>query len=213
MIAAAAGLEIDAGGARLNAVMSFAHPKLKPILAALAAIVMFSLPWAAPLSAQAPDRAQEAELLAALAQSDAAEAARIDRQLRALWAKSGSAAMDLLLQRGRDALEAEDLAAAIEHLTALTDHAPDFAEGWHARATAYFGAGLLGPALADLERALALNPNNYHAIYGLGTILESLGDETHALEAYARAGSIHPHQKDIAEAQERLRPSVKGKAL
>ena len=58
--------------------------------------------------------------------------------------------------------------AAIEHLTALTDHAPDFAEGWHARATAYFRAVLLGPAMDDLQRALVLNPDNFDAVFGLG---------------------------------------------
>lgn len=173
---------------------------------------MFSLPW--PVSAQGAEAGDEPALLAALAGADdAAEAARIDRQLQALWSKSGSAAMDLLLQRGRDALEAEELDAAIEHLTALTDHAPEFAEGWHTRATAYFGIGLLGPALEDLEHALALNPNNYNAIFGLGTIFETLGDERRAFEAYTRAASIHPFQDNIAEALERLRPSVQGKTL
>ena len=107
----------------------------------------------------------------------------------------------------------EELDAAIEHLTALTDHAPEFAEGWHTRATAYFGIGLLGPALEDLEHALALNPNNYNAIFGLGTIFETLGDERRAFEAYTRAASIHPFQDNIAEALERLRPSVQGKTL
>jgi len=36
--------------------------------------------------------------------------------------------MDLLLQRGQEAMDNEDYEAAIEHFTALTDHAPDFAE-------------------------------------------------------------------------------------
>lgn len=54
------------------------------------------------------------------------------------WSKSGSPAMDLLLDRGRDAMEAGDYVKAIEHLTALTDHAPEFAQGFHLRATAYY---------------------------------------------------------------------------
>ena len=37
--------------------------------------------------------------------------------------------MDLLLGRGNEALEAEDYPTAIEHFSALIDHAPDFAEG------------------------------------------------------------------------------------
>lgn len=193
--------------------MSIEVPNLKPIVAAISAIVMFSLPLAAQTPGVPPDSTDEAALLDALAQADEGEAQRIDRQLQALWSKSGSPAMDLLLERGRDALENNDTAAAIDHLTALTDHAPDFAEGWHARASAWYDAELLGPALADLERSLALNPDNYNAIYGLGAILEQLGDERSAFLAYGRAQAIHPHHADVIEALDRLRPVIDGKEL
>ena len=84
-------------------------------------------------------------LFAELKESDAQAAGRIEREIWNEWSKSGSPAMDLLLQRGRDAMAAGDMGAAIEHFTALTDHAPDFAEGWTARATAYFQAAEWGP--------------------------------------------------------------------
>ncbi|MBB94588.1 MAG: hypothetical protein CML68_08305 [Rhodobacteraceae bacterium] len=157
--------------------------------------------------------ADEAELLRRLAGADAADAIRIDRELQALWRKSGSASMDLLFSRAREALEEADLNGAIDHLTALTDHAPDFAEGWHMRATAYYRAELFGPAVADLERTLALNPNNYRAIFGLGAILETFGDEKRAYQAYLRAEAIHPHFEDVIEALDRLRPGVEGQTL
>ena len=155
----------------------------------------------------------ESDLLAALAQAEAKEAIGIDRELQALWKKSGSPTMDLLLQRGRDALERGDLREAIEHFTALTDHAPDFAEGWSARASAYFASGLMGPAVADLERALYLNPNDYNAIYGLGLVLEQFGDDQRAYQAYERAQAIHPHHEEVSEALNRLKPLVEGKAI
>lgn len=193
----------------LNNVMSVIHPIFKTIVAAIAAIVMYSI----PLSAQTADSGDEKALLSALAEADADEARGLDRQLQRLWSKSGSASMDLLLQRGRDALEEDDTVAAIEHLTALTDHAPDFAQGWSARALAYFHAELYGPALADLERALALNPNNYNAIIGLGALLEEFGDEARAYLAYARAKAIHPHHEEVTKALDRLRPGIEGEAL
>ena len=77
-------------------------------------------------------------LLQQLRSAEAADAPRIERELMAAWSKSGSTAMDYLLKRGRDAMEVNDWRAAIEHLTALIDHAPDFAEAYHARAEAYF---------------------------------------------------------------------------
>lgn len=191
--------------------MSVEYPRLTSIVAALAVLVVFSIPGS--LAAQEADIGDEAQLLEALSQADAAEANRYDRQLQALWTKSGSASMDLLLKRGREALEKGDTRAAIEHLTALTDHAPEFAEGWHARASAFFEAELFGPALADLERALRLNPFNYNAIFGLGAMLETFGDPVRAHEAYQRVLAIHPHHKEAAEALERLKPEVEGKTL
>lgn len=152
-------------------------------------------------------------LIERLAQSEPAEAHKIDRQLQAIWSKSGSSTMDLLLKRGRDALEVDDVTAAIEHLTALTDHAPDFAEGFHQRASAYFRAELFGPAFWDLERALRLNPDNYNALFGLGALLETFGDAQNAFDVYGRVLALHPHHKDAQEARARLEPDVAGQAL
>lgn len=203
------GLEIGRFRVTLANIMSVEYPNLKLIVAAFAALVLFSL----PLSAQEADSSDETALLEALAQADPTQAKRLDRQLQALWRKSGSASMDLLLKRGRDALEASDTDAALEHLTALTDHAPDFAEGWHVRASAYFEAGLFGPALADLEKALRLNPNNYNAIIGLGAMFETFGDAARAHEVYLRAQALHPHHEEVNKALERLAPEVGGTAL
>ncbi len=215
------GLEIGALGATLVVIMSFEYPNLKHTVAALVAIAVFSLPLSLPLSlpfvlpaaAQEADLNDESALLEALTQAGPAQAKRLERQLQALWRKSGSASMDLLLKRGREALEASDTRTAIEHLTALTDHAPQFAEGWFARATAYFEAGLYGPALADLERALQLNPNNFNAIMGLGAMLETFEQPERAYAAYLRAQAIHPHHERVGKALVRLKPHIEGTAL
>lgn len=202
-------LEIDAHHVTLTNVMSIEHPIFKITVAAIAVIVTLCL----PLYAQNVDLTDETVLLQQLAVADEAEARRLERQLQAIWGKSGSAAMDLLLKRGRDALEVDDIPAAIEHLTALTDHAPDFAEGYSVRARAYFAADLLGPAMLDLETALALNPNNYNAILGLAAILETFGDQKRAYEAYERVQAIHPHHEAATEALERLKHDVMGETL
>ncbi|MDP5215788.1 tetratricopeptide repeat protein [Ruegeria sp. 2205SS24-7] len=189
--------------------MTIAYPILKDIVAATFVIVMFS----GSGHSQQADINDESQLLAALALADESQARRLNRQLQSLWSKSGSPSADLLLQRGRDALEADDIEAAIEHLTALTDHAPDFAEAWHARASAYFAADLLGPAVADLERALALNPNQYDAIFGLGLIFEALNRPEQAYQAYERALAIHPHHEQVTNAMNRLQSRVEGQSL
>ena len=186
--------------------MSILYNNLKHIVAAL----VLSLAISGPLAAQTAD---EDALLSELAQTDPSGAIRIDRELQALWSKSGSSSMDLLFRRGQEALEEGDTTAAIEHLTALTDHAPDFAEGWHLRAQAFYQANLFGPAVADLERALSLNPNNYNAIFGLGAILEQFSDYDRAFEAYSRVKAMHPFHEEVDSALKRLESRVSGTSL
>lgn len=120
------------------------------------------------------------------------------------WSKSGSAAMDLLLQRGEDALDQGDAPAAIGHLTALTDHAPEFATGFQSRAAAYATVGQFGPALRDLARALQLEPRHFPALTQLAIMLEETGDTGRALAAYRQSLDIHPHQQEAMDGVARL---------
>lgn len=142
-----------------------------------------------------------------------AEAARVAAEVETIWSRSGSAAMDLLLRRGREALEAGDFNLAIEHLTALTDHAPDFAEGFHTRAEAYFRADLYGPALDDLEVTLALNPQHFDAIFGLGVMFQEFGDLPRAADLYRRVLTIHPNHENARRALSRLKRDGIGREL
>lgn len=145
--------------------------------------------------------------------ADEAASERIEQDIWREWSKSGSPAMDLLLQRGRDAMAVGDNAAAIEHLTALIDHAPDFAEGWNARATAYFQAGELGPSVDDIAHVLSLNPRHFGALAGLGMIFEQLEKPEKALDVYKAALAIHPHLGGVLESVERLEAQSAGQQL
>lgn len=188
-------------------VMGISYRFLNLIVASLLAIGVFS-PFAGAVDDQTLDR-----LYAQLAEADPKDARRLAKEIEREWSQSGSPAMNLLLKRGSDAFEAGDTEAAIEHFTALTDHAPDFAEGWHRRAVAYAEAGLFGPALADIERTLALRPRHYEAIATLGGILAQTGRSEMAMEAFEQALAIHPHHPGIAEAMEHLAPRAGGMDL
>ena len=126
------------------------------------------------------------------------------------WSKSGSAAMDLLLQRGEKALDEGDAQAAIGHLTALTDHAPDFAAGFHARAAAYATLGQTGPALQDLAQTLQLEPRHFPALTQLAILLEETGDTDRALAAFRQSLAIHPHQQEAIDGVARLERRQQG---
>ncbi|MEP5732260.1 MAG: tetratricopeptide repeat protein [Sulfitobacter sp.] len=153
------------------------------------------------------------ELMDKLKSASKTDAPRVAAEIKTVWSRSGSAAMDLLLLRGRDAMEEGNFALAIEHLTALTDHAPDFAEGFHARAEAYFRSDLYGPALDDLEITLALVPSHYEAIFGLAVMWQEFGDLHKAADLFDKVLEIHPNHGNAAQALERLKRDGIGREL
>ena len=159
------------------------------------------------------DEARLDDLFQQLQTATDEESLQITTSIWLEWSKSGSPAMDLLLKRGRDAMNLGQPGLAIEHLTALIDHAPDFAEGYNARATAYFQTGDLGPSVADIATTLTLNPRHFGALSGLGMIFEQLDQPEKALEVYRAALAINPHLAQVRDAVIRLETSVGGQDL
>lgn len=184
---------------------------------------VYDAPEAAP-PPEAPGReSSEPEDAAARARRDAArldtlyaELAEPDRpgweqaqaEIERLWSRSGSPTMDLLLRRAGQAMAAGDDWGAIGGLTALTELAPEFAEGWNARATAFYQVGELSLAMADLEHVLALNPRHYGALTGLGVILDQVNQPAAALRALRQAARINPNRPDIRDAIARVERSL-----
>lgn len=164
-------------------------------------------------AAQAEDTAKLDGLFDRLKTAEAGEASRIEREIWLEWSKSGSPALDLLLQRGQDAMTLGDYPAAIEHFTAIIDHDPTFAEAWNARATAFYMSGAFGPSLGDIAQVLTLNPRHFGALSGLGMILEETDKPEKALAAYRAALAIHPHLQDATEAVERLEKAAEGQEI
>lgn len=198
--------------------MTSLHSYLKSAVAAF----LITLPGGAASAQETALDADPAEavaedpvtrLLGELAKPEQPGWEQIERAIIAEWSKSGSAAMDLLLSRGQKALTAGDTATAIAHFTALTDHAPGFAEGWNARATAFFQMDRYGQAMADIERTLALEPRHFGALTGLAIILEQVGYPEDALEAWRAVEAIHPHRPALKDAVERLEREVGGRSL
>lgn len=174
----------------------------------LSAADLVALPMPAPAQAaegpaQSADQARLETLFANLRAPG--EGWRLaETEIIQIWSRSGSAAMDLLLRRGTEALDAGEVEAALFHLTALTDHAPDFAEGWAARGAAHAAAGQFGPAAADLARALALEARHFIALTLLCQMLEEMGTQAGAEAACTASLAIHPHQQEAIDSLARL---------
>lgn len=145
--------------------------------------------------------------------ADPVAASQIENRIYELWSQSGSPSMDILLERGRKALEEGDAKLAVQHFSALIDHAPGFAEGYNGRATAYFQLGRFGLSLEDIRHTLELNPRHFGAMSGLALILEEIGEPEAALEAWREVERIYPTREGLADAKRRLERQVEGETL
>lgn len=152
-------------------------------------------------------------LFESLKTADPDAAKSIEERIWQEWSKSGSPAMDLLLERGREALEEGELETAIDHFSALIDHAPEFAEGYNARAMAYYQADRYGPAMADIQITLSLNPRHFGAMSGMAVMFEEAGLENGALAAWRAVVELHPNREGAEDAIKRLERAVEGRSL
>lgn len=164
-------------------------------------------------SQSATDSEKLDELFDQLRSAEPEQVDRLEGQIIALWSKSGSAALDLLLRRGEDAMKEGAPEVAVEHFTALIDHAPDFAEGYHGRATAYYQSGYLGPALDDLRQTLVLEPRHLGAMAGVALVMEELDRLDQALEVWHKLAEFSPADAEIVQMIERLDVKLRGEAL
>ena len=172
-------------------------------------------PALAGASESAAPQTREEKLDALFAQlksaGDQRQATRIQGQIGRLWADSGSDTLNLLLLRGRAALKAGEPAKAKAHFSRLIAFAPEFPEGWSARATAAFVDGDYGRALADVTRVVALEPRHFAAYAGMGAIFEKMERPREALAAFRKALEINPFSAPAKAGVERLEAEVEGR--
>ncbi|MVA98526.1 tetratricopeptide repeat protein [Nitratireductor sp. CAU 1489] len=94
------------------------------------------------------------------------------------------------------ARERHELGRALDLLDGVVVAAPDYAEGWNQRAFIHFLKGNPDEALADIDRALALEPKHFGALSGKAIVLMSQGRMKLAQQALRRAVDIHPWLKE-----------------
>ncbi|GGE38621.1 hypothetical protein GCM10007276_14860 [Agaricicola taiwanensis] len=141
------------------------------------------------------------------------EAKRIESNIEAIWLQSGSPTADLLTRRALDAFQRDDHSAALTLLTAAIDAAPKHAEAYNKRATVYLVEGHVQRGLLDIRQALRLEPRHYGAWVSLARIMEQMGDEATALEAFRRGKALNPYIDEIDENIERLELIVRGREI
>jgi tetratricopeptide (TPR) repeat protein len=101
----------------------------------------------------------------------------------------------------------------MQFLDAVTELAPDYAEGWNQRAYVEYMDNNYDAAVGDLRRALALEPNHFKALEGLARILRETGQKKAALQAYKQILKINPFQEGAKEAIDELSVEVEGQGI
>jgi tetratricopeptide (TPR) repeat protein len=154
------------------------------------------------------------DLYAHLATAPDEEAAKpFVEAIERVWLSPGSDTISALIERSLKAVNQQRPDLALQLLTAVVELAPDYAEGWNRRAYVFFTEGDYERSLGDLRRVLALDPNHYKAIDGIGQIMRQLDRKSQALTAYEKLMSIHPSWPNIQSTVDELRRDVEGRPL
>ncbi|BBF91804.1 tetratricopeptide repeat protein [Blastochloris tepida] len=199
----------------------------RPLTAALLALA-FVLPVAAQSPLRPPERPPEppqelkrptgrADLdrLFTLLQHapDRDTAKLVEARIWGQWFSSGSDTADLLMARARAAMDDNDTEVALQLLDALVTVVPDYVEAWNRRATVNYMRKDYGSALHDVAETLAREPRHFGALVGLGLILEDIGQEKQALEAFRQALAINPYLERVPDLIKQLAPKVEGREI
>ena len=108
---------------------------------------------------------------------------------------------------------AADLDLAMQVLDAVTELDPDNAEAWHQRGIVHLMQNNTDQALADLKRALEIDPRHYKALRDLGALLQHTGYQRGALDAYRKALAVNPFLEQARRAEEQLSHDVEGRDI
>jgi tetratricopeptide (TPR) repeat protein len=136
-----------------------------------------------------------------------------ENRIWAQWLASGGDTGNLLMGRVKTAMDKKDFDLAIKLLNAIVDFRSDYVEAWNRRATVYYMKKDFESAVADIGEVLKREPRHFGALSGLGMIMQELGDEKHALEAFRRALAVHPKLEKIPELVKKLTETVEGRPI
>jgi len=144
---------------------------------------------------------------------DEASARAIEERIWVVWIASGSDTCNLLMSRVKDASDDKDYDLAIKLLDAVIAIKPDYVEAWNRRATVYYLKQDYAHSLADIAEVLAREPRHFGALSGLGMILQEIGDDKDALNAYRKALAIDPHLENVPDVVKTLTDKVEGRDI
>lgn len=166
------------------------------------------------LSSNEERQARLDDIFERLAEAETEEAGNlVAEEIWALWLDSGSPSVNLILRRGASAQTRGNVKLArrmFDHVTLLE---PDFAEGWARSSRLALEEGDFTRAVGEAIRALSLEPRHFYALWTLGNVLERMGRNEEALDAYREANSLFPAQISVSNRIDALELRLGGAVL
>jgi tetratricopeptide (TPR) repeat protein len=144
---------------------------------------------------------------------DEASAKHVEARIWAIWMQTPSDTAALLMMRSKAAMDAQQMDVALKLLDAVVKLRPDYVEGWNRRATLYYLKNDYAHSLQDIEQVLVREPRHFGALAGLGMIMQDLGDEKRALDAFRKALAVNPHLEKVPELVKTLTEKVEGRDI
>src|SRR5882724_9110912 len=118
---------------------------------------------------------------------DEASARHVEARIWAMWMQTPSDTAALLMSRAKAAMDAQKIDIALKLLDSVVKLRPDYTEAWNRRATLYYLKNDYAHSLQDIREVLIREPRHFGALAGLGMIMQDLGEEKRALEAFRKA--------------------------
>jgi tetratricopeptide (TPR) repeat protein len=144
---------------------------------------------------------------------DQASAKHVEGRIWALWTQTSSDTTMLLMTRAKTAIEKKQPDVALKLLDKVVKLRPDYVEGWNRRATIYYLQNDYAKSLSDIREVLAREPRHFGALAGLGMIMQELGDDKRALDAFRKALEINPYLEKLPEMVKSLTEKVEGRPI
>ena len=162
-----------------------------------------------------PDRTRGLDFLfgALKAAPDEVSAKAVEAKIWAIWLQTPSDTAALLMARAKAAIDAQQGDIALKLLDATIKLRPDYVEAWNRRATLYYLRNDYGRSLADIQQVLVREPRHFGALAGLGMIMQDLGDDKRALEAFRKALAVNPHLDKVPDLVKTLTEKVEGRDI
>lgn len=169
----------------------------------------------APAKLPKVDRSKNLDFLfgALKAAPDEASAKHVEARIWAIWIQTPSDTASLLMARAKTAVDAQKIDIAIKLLDSVIKLRPDYIEAWNRRATLYYMQNDYSRSLADIREVLIREPRHFGALAGLGMIMQEVGDEKRALDAYRKALAVNPHLDKIPDQVKALTEKVEGRDI